>query len=122
MNDSIKRRSWTRRILIWVVRALYISVILAMCDLCSLSFGHHPIFSIMPSQSLKNPNWKHVVISDEFVPYNGFCYTIVNYTVTLDRARTLGPVIVFWFMPFITIDFSHGTIQTRRTEMMQCAI
>jgi hypothetical protein len=122
MNDKKKQRSWTRRILSWMVRALYVSMILAMCDICSLSFGHHPIFSKMPFQPLKNPNWKHVVTFDGFVPYNGFGYTIVNYTITLDHARTLGPVIVFWFMPFITIDLSHGTVNAHRTEMMQCAI
>jgi hypothetical protein len=102
MSDKSPPRSWKRKIFVWLVRAIYISVILAMCDVCSLSRGSQPIFS---------GTWFRT--SNEDAGYIGFGYCLVNYVgFYRDGGRTLGPEVWFWFTPVI-ISGAHGSIEVR---------
>jgi hypothetical protein len=83
-----------------MIRALYISVIFAMCDLCSLSWNDNSVFSHAPFQT-----------GNGDAIYTGFGYTLVNYRdVYFDDGRTYGPEVWFWFTP-VVIDIAHGGIQ-----------
>jgi hypothetical protein len=83
---------------------MYISVILAMCDICSLSFGsqHSTLFSA---------SWFRTGNSD--AGYIGFGYILFEHgSIYRDGGRTLGPEVWFWFTPVI-ISGAHGSIEVR---------
>jgi len=43
MNEQPQRRSWERTISVWFIRAVYVSVILALWQMCLLSYSRHPV-------------------------------------------------------------------------------
>jgi hypothetical protein len=96
-----KGRFWTRQLLVRMVRIMYVSVILAMYDLCTLSVGgSSTVFSIPTSRT---GNGDAIFI--------GFGYILLNHEdIYRDRAKTFGPEIWFWFTPVI-VDAAHGGVQ-----------
>jgi len=99
--DPSKRRSKKRRFLSLMVRAMYVSVILAMCDICSLSFGHNNKFFSATSFRTSNDDSMYI----------GFGYCILNHRdVYRDGARTYGPEVYFLFPP-VGIDAAHGGVR-----------
>jgi hypothetical protein len=82
-------RSRIRTILVWLVRAVYLSVILAICDCWTASRPHKAIM-------FSRRTW--TIADGGTAGYVGFGYSLTYYRrldVSLD-----GPVIWFWFTPF----------------------
>jgi hypothetical protein len=99
---SDKPQSRRRKILVWIVRVICISLVFGMSDVCSLSFGSQsrPIFSM---------SWFRTGNSD--AGYIGFGYLLFNHgSIYRDGGRTLGPEIWYWFTP-VVIDFAHDGIE-----------
>ena len=100
LPKSSPYRSLKKLVFAWVLRIIYLSVIFAMCDLCALSIRKEPMFSY---ESCETGN------GDGF--YYGFGYSML-YLRDIDRdgGRTLGPIVWFWFTPFM-LDGARGGIK-----------
>jgi hypothetical protein len=93
-------RSLKQKIFVWIIRAIYVSVIFAMCDACSLSIRRQPLFSTCLGMS-----------GNGDAAYLGLGYILVNHADTYrDGGRTLGPEVWFWFAPCV-ISETHGKVE-----------
>ena len=98
LSRSPRRRSLKRKIFVWIIRAVYISVLMATIDSCTGYYYGHPIFSMTMAG-----------MSD-----GGTTMTIgPGYFLTFWRrmdGAAYGPEIWFWFTPFI-VDAAHHGLQ-----------
>ena len=100
LPKSSPHLSLKKKVFTWVLRAMYLSVIFAMCDLCALSLHKAPVFSFAGCQTGNG---------DTFC--EGFGYSLGYLADSYrDGGRSLGPIIWFWFTPFV-IDGTHGGIK-----------
>ena len=93
-------RPLRQRILVWLVRALYVSVVFAMCDLWSATTRRDTLFSRCMFE----------IPDGGSAEYVGFGYSI-SYLRSMDGSA-FGPVVHFWFTPFL-IDAAHGDVKVR---------
>ncbi|MDB6022165.1 MAG: hypothetical protein JWQ04_2022 [Pedosphaera sp.] len=92
------RRSLKRKILIWVIRAVCLSIMLAMLDCWSACYMRCTVFSITQFK-LKDGGTTGSV---------GFGYFLTYYRELGGPLE--GPVIWFWFSP-VVIDAAHPGIR-----------
>ena len=91
-----------RRILVWMVRAMYISVILAICDVWTA--GTKRDFTLFSKNT-----WE---MSDGGTKgYIGFGYSMIYFRRL--GGEPFGPVIWFWFTPVVVDATGHRGIQVR---------
>jgi len=89
MSTERQKPSRLRRILPWVFRAIYLSMILAICDCIAAGSSHRDtLFS--------RNTWR--MTDGGTSGYVGFGYSMTYYR-RMDASLS-GPVVWFWFTPF----------------------
>jgi hypothetical protein len=94
MSEQPQRRYWKRKIFVWIIRAVYISVLMAMIDSWSGYSDGHGVFS-MTTGGLKDGGTTMSIGPD---------YSIIFWR-SMDGSA-YGPEVWFWFTPFI-VDAAH---------------
>jgi hypothetical protein len=95
---SPRRRPLKQAVCVWIVRAVYISVLMAAIDCCSGYYFRHGVFS-MTWYGLKDGGTTMSVGP-------GYCMTFWR---RMD-GEAYGPEIWFWFTPF-RVDMAHRNFQ-----------
>jgi len=98
MSENSQRRSWKRRIAVWIIRIVYASVLMATVDSWSGFYYRHGIFSV----------------TLEGMRDGGTTMSVgPGYFMTFWRpmdGRAYGPVVWFWGAPFV-VDAAHRGVQ-----------
>ena len=98
MSDKPQRPSRRRKIFVWIIRGMYISVLMASIDCYSGWFYGHGVFS-MTLAGMRDGGTTMSVGP-------GYCMTFWR---RMD-GDAVGPEIWFWFTPFI-VDAAHRGVQ-----------
>jgi hypothetical protein len=97
MSEKPQRQSRKRNIFAWIIRAIYVSLLMGFIDCYSDCYLGHGAVSV--------PVWE-----DRGKPAS-YGYVGFGYCLSCFHRDTLdGPVIWFWFTPFV-IDAAHRGIQ-----------